>query len=349
MKPSTPGTDRLTRAGGLARALAVGCLVAGLWGCDDGAGPGALPFGRIGSARIEVAAPLSVDATGLNALGQLRQRITWSSDGPWQLTEEIRYRDLPGDRTTRRSGEDAGTLARRYAEWIARVNAGPVRLVDNPELRSDLIPTCLARESVITVTLIDAQRKDSLAWTRCGTGQLGSLSSEAGPDSAAASRVPAAATLLRDATLSLDRAFLARGGYAYVGSLPFGTLARGEDVPQAARGPLVIPRIIEDPATWTSFWAQFMTGTLPKVDFATDVVLVGAVGTRPEAGDSIEVRRVLTVDFGTQISLYEQRPGNFCTPAPRAHAPYHIVIAPLSRAPRPIFFTVENIDTITCG
>jgi hypothetical protein len=59
---------------------------------------------------------------------------------------------------------------------------------------------------------------------------------------------------------------------------------------------------------------------------------------------------VLPIEFGTQIQLWERRPGNFCTPAPRAHAPYHIVVAPIADERRPIFFEVEEEpDFVPCG
>ena len=161
-----------------------------------------------------------------------------------------------------------------------------------------------------------------------------------------ADRVVEAVKLVRNATLIPDREFRNKD-YAYTGSRPFKTIERGEQT----KTPLVIPRVIEDATTWSGFWAQYMTTpTPPAVDFANEVVLVAAVGTRQEAGDSVEVRRILPIEFGTKIQLWERRPGNFCTPAPRVHAPFHIVVAPIAATSRPIFFEVEGApDFVPCG
>lgn len=321
------------------RALGLVCAVAAslaLGACDDGNGPGELPFGRTGRVRIEVSTPLALN-------GRLQQSITWTSDGPWQLTERILYKEAIGDETVFRSTEDAGTLARRYGNWIALVNEDPGVRLFLPDLPPGFVPSCPSPQSTVTVQIVDAQRNDSTAWTRCGENSLASLAPEALGLEVAASRVIEAAKLVRNFTVPLDRKL--KEAYAYTGSRPFRTLAKGEK----ATVPLLLPRVIEDASTWAAFWAQYMSGAQPAVDFANEIVLVAAVGTRQEAGDSVEVRRILPFDFGTQISLYERRPGDFCTPAPRTHAPFHVVVAPDSLMPRPIFFSVENVDQVPCG
>lgn len=341
MRISTPGTRPPAFRRSALRALpwmALGGVLAS--GCED-AGPGLddLPFGRSGRVRVEVSTPLAKQ-------GELRQVLTWRSGGTWELSERILYKGQLGDETVRRSSEDSGTLSRRYAIWIQRVNEPtPVQLFLGDALPASLKPTCDPLRSSVTIQIVDAQRADSVAWTRCAEGSLATLSSEfAGPEPAAG-RVIEAAKLLRDATLPLDRRFVDNGGYAYTGSMPFRTIDRGE---QGAI-PLLIPRVIEDGPTWSGFWAQHTGGArpLPAVDFTSEVVIVAAVGNRQEAGDSVEVRRVLPVDFGTQVSLRERRPGDFCTPAPRSHSPFHIVVAPL--VPRPIYFSLEPAELVPCG
>jgi hypothetical protein len=313
-------------------------------GCDDGMSPDGLPFGRTGEVRIQVHTPLLI---GDAPVGALEQILSWHSNGTWRLAEQIYYKNGLGDETVRRSTEDAGTLAQRYAEWITRVNApgGAVQLVEL--LDADLVPTCpLQSQSVVTVSIIDAQRADSTGWSRCGDGSLATLEADPFAKDFGADRVVEAAKLLRNATLVLDREFVKKG-YAYTGSRPFKTIERGEQT----KAPLLSPRVIEDAATLAGFWTQYIgNGAPPAVDFGTEVVLVGAVGTRQEAGDSVEIRRVLQVEFGTQIILWERRPGNFCTPAPRVHAPFHIVVAPIAITTRPIFFEVQQQpDFVPCG
>jgi hypothetical protein len=322
----------------------VGALLAA--GCDDGTRPGELPLGRTGEVRIIVRTPYIRPGT-LEEIGALEQAVVWKSNGTWQLTERISYKGVLGDETVRRSTEDAGALAQRYANWIALVNApgGPLQIVDF--ISPDVVPICGASQSRVSVEIADSRRSTSTRWSRCGDGTLGTLTAEGvGSDTTGAVRVIDAVRQLRHATLDLDREFL-RKRYAYEGSLPFRTIERGE----LTKAPLLVPRLIEDQATYAAFWAQYMTATPPPiVDFSTDVVLVAAVGARQEAGDSVEIRRVLQIEFGTQIQLWEQRPGNFCTPAPRSHTPFHVAIAPLAVTRRPIFFELEQQpDFVPCG
>lgn len=336
----TPSSSRTPGSARSARSLGVLCVLAtaGILSCaDGGTNPTELRFGQIGRLRIEVESPL-----GRDGIGGLQQILSWSSDGPWQRTERISYRGRPGDETVAVSRDDPGVLARSYASLISLVNdATPVQLFLDA-LSPALNPTCTERQSRVTVQIIDAQRDDSISWTRCAEGSLGSLTALPENADLAAGRVIQAAVLAREFTVG------AKFAGAYSGSLPFATVDRGEQ----AKTPLLVPRVIEDAATWASFWALHTgaSSAPPAVDFAKELVLVAAVGMRPEAGDSVEVRSVLPVAFGTQVTLWERRPGNFCTPAPRSHAPYHVVITPLvEELRRPIFFSVVDVDRIPCG
>ena len=323
---------------GLLRSRRAVCLlvavVAGTSSADDGTQPEDLRFGQIGRVLVEVRAPLGTGA------GELHQTLSWRSDGPWESAERISYRGSLGDETVARSSDDPGTLARSYASWIALVNDDtPVRLFLGADLNPALNPTCGENQSRVTVRILDGQRADSTSWTRCAGGSLGSLTAEgAGPDPTAG-RVIQAVQLVRDFTLGANFVSM------YFGSLPFATLDRGED----SNAPMSVPRVIKDAQTWTDFWDEHRgaSSLAPAVDFANELVLVAAVGTRPEAGDSVEVRAVLPVGFGTQVTLWERRSGNFCTPAARSHAPFHVVLAP--QVPRPIFFAVGDVDKVPCG
>ena len=73
----------------------------------------------------------------------------------------------------------------------------------------------------------------------------------------------------------------------------------------------------------------------------------GSVGVREEAGDSVEVRKILPVDQGTLIEVWERVPGDFCSPASRTHVPYHVVVSPLT--PEPQRFSDVRIERVPCG
>ena len=334
----THSPSRVCPYRGLLRSLKALCLLlAGAVGtscADDGTQPDDLRFGQIGRVRVEVSAPLDA------GVGELRQILSWGSDGPWESVERISYRGSLGDETVARSSVDPGVLARSYANWITLVNDDPaLKLFLGDDLNPALDPTCGETQSRITVRIVDVQRADSTSWTRCAGGSLGSLTAEgAGPDPTAG-RIVQATQLVRDFTVGAN--FVS----AYFGSRPFATLDRGE----RSNAPMSVPRVIEDAQTWADFWNEHMgaPSAAPAVNFATELVLVAAVGTRPEAGDSVEVRVVLPVGFGTQVTLWERRSGNFCTPASRAHAPFHVVLAP--QVPRPIFFALGDVDKIPCG
>ena len=148
---------------------------------------------------------------------------------------------------------------------------------------------------------------------------------------------------MRNFTLAQQRGFR----YNHTGSLPFATLHSGQSASSLNQ-----PRVIEDEQSWRAFWAE-ATSTdeaPPAVDFDVDIVLVGVVGVRHETGDSVAIRDVLPVRTATQMSLWEQRAGHFCTPARRTHIPFHVVIFPDGPdVPRPIFFSDVSLDTIPCG
>jgi hypothetical protein len=254
-----------------------------------------------------------------------------------------------GDETIVRSNGALTSLARAYAAWIDLVNDTPSVTLFTGLVDPDLVPICPNSRSRVTLSIIDRIREDTASWTRCSESGLPALSGEgAGPD-ANASRVTQAAALVRNFTLVQQRGFR----FMYTGSIPFATVRRGGE----SAAPLSVPRVIEDEQGWLSFWAELIgetTATPPSVDFTEDVVLVGAVGVRREAGDSVEIRGVLPVGHGTQVALWERRAGHFCTPARVAHVPYHVVVAPGVVSPdvplpRPIFFSDVSLDTVPCG
>jgi hypothetical protein len=316
--------------------------------------PDDLRFGQIGEVRVTIDAPRGADEPGATPTGSLEQTISWSSEGPWRSTERISYKGKLGDETVSVSRSDPGVLARSYSTLIALLNdEGPVKLFLGDQLSPLVNPVCTdsifkVSYSRVTVQIIDAARNDSIAWTRCADGSLGSLAPVVdGPQYNNQERLVQAAKLARDFTVGAS--FVG----SYLGSLPFATLDRGEQ----SKTSLTQSSVIEDEATWTSFWAQHTGSSAPppEVDFSTELVLVAAVGNRAEAGDSVEVRAVLPLGVRSQVSLWERRPGNFCTPAPRTHAPFHIVVAPFkaesgrSLLPHPISFPTVGVDQVPCG
>ena len=309
----------------------------GLSGCDGNGGtlPGDLRFGQVGQVEVELFVPLD------RGIGSQHQVLTWASSGAWSLQEFITYRGLTGDETLWKNPGDPSPFAAGYASFITsvdEVDGIPGLELDIPELPQDLEPECGPTMTRITLTIRDDPKSDQRRWVRCTEGSLSNLTpTGAGPDPAA-SRVVSAAIAVRNETVGSE--FVS----AYHGSVPFGTLARGEDTNTA----MAAPQYLLDDAAWLDFW-QSHAGTTspPAVDFAEEIVIVAAVGVREEAGDSVEVRRILQVGEGTLTYVLERTPGDFCSPAARTHVPFHVVVAP--RTPGPYRFADIDKELVTCG
>jgi hypothetical protein len=272
-------------------------------------------------------------------VGKLEQMLTWGSSGAWTFQESIWFRGLVGDEAFMRNPGDPSAYASDYASLITQVNEVTGLELWIEELPQDLDPQCGPTQTRVTFTIVDEVRNEERALTRCATGSMSNLTTlDAGPDPAA-SRVALAAQLARNRTLGED--FIS----TYSGSVPFGTLDRGEDTPTRLGAPVAFL----EKNSWTSFWRDHAGAgaPAPPVEFSTEMVIVGAVGPRREAGDSVEVRRILRVNDGTLTEVFERVPGDFCSPASRSHVPYHIVVAP--RTPTPIRFSDIRVERVPCG
>lgn len=318
----------------LVPALAAGLLVAA---CDDGGtvDPGELHFGQIGEARLEFETVKELGA------GRHRQVLLWDSDGTWELEETIVYDGVVGDVDVIPMSGDPELSAGLYATWIEQANTQPnLRLFqDGPDPFLD--PDCVGFEARLTLTIRDDSRNEAVSWTRCVPQEdtpLSRLGTAAGPDPGA-SRVAQIASLMRDRTVGLSYES------EFAPSFPFATIDRGDDSGVELTGPL----IIRDATVWQDFWTRHSRsqGPAPQVDFVRDLVIVGAVGTRQEAGDSVEVRQIVGSTTDTKVFLQERVPGNFCAPVARTHIPFHIVRVPI--VPEPISFGDTDVVRVPCG
>jgi hypothetical protein len=326
-----PGPRGWKRAGALLGLAAMFGL--GFAGCESSGGidPNDTRYGQIGQVEVELFVPRPDS-------GSLHQVLTWGSSGAWSLRESISYRMLMGDETFIKNEGDPSPLAAAYASFIALVNEVEGLELWIDELSQDLDEPCGPTRTRIVLVIRDDARNTQWRWIRCADGSLSNLTPvDAGPD-AAASRVVSAALLVRDATVSPD--FVS----AYHGSFPFGTLDRGEDTNVLQTSPVYI--LSQD--AWVTFWSNHAGATpQPVVDFERELVVVAAVGARQEAGDSVEVRRILQVDDGMLTYVFERVPGDFCSPAARTHVPFHIVVSP--RRPGPYRFADIQTERVACG
>lgn len=317
--------------GGFA-ALLAGVLLAG--GCGNGhpVDPGDLRFAQRGHVEVRLEVPLRLGE------GRLAQELRWRSDGTWTLQETISYRGSVGDATVWRSNADASPYVLAYDGLVRKLNEEPAEQLFTPDLPTALVPECGPTQTRVTLTLRDDARDESATWIRCVEGSMNTLTPQgAGPDPAA-SRVALAAILVRQSTVG------ERWISAYLGSVPFGTLDRGGD----SRSALAAPVTFIDAAGFNEFWGRHAPGRAPPtVDFTRDMVVAAVVGVRREAGDSVEVRRILQVAEGSLAEVYERVPGDYCSPAARTHVPFHVVVAP--RTPVPHRFADVKVERVSCG
>lgn len=318
-----------------------------MMGCGDNGGTppiGTLRFGQIGEIRVSVLAPLLFG----EGEGEVQQILTWGSSGAWMLREQISYRGLLGDETIRRSVGDPRAYASAYASLITQLNEAAGLELFIPELTQGFPSGCPKGWALVTVSIWDQPREEEATWTRCTQGTLATLqTSEAGPD-LNAGRVIQAAILVRDFTQG------SRFTSSYLGSVPFGTLDRADDSGARWGAPMVFLSVPEgnpqSPTGWEAFWQAHRGVSIsspPAVDWTREMVVVAAVGARFEAGDSVEVRRILQTGEGSQIHVFERVPGDFCSPAAREHYPVHVVVAPRTR--QPIRFSDIVVERVPCG
>lgn len=323
-------------------ALSLVTLFAAACREDNPISPDTLRFGQIGKIVVDMQTPVYGGQGPQVGDGMLHQILSWGSTGLWSIQESISYREVVGDEYFVRHATDLAQSAGAYAEIITQLNETQGVELDVPELPelpdTTGVPFCGAVSTRITFTIHDEAKEQQRSWVRCVSGSLGTVRIEGAYPGAASARIAQAVRLVRNATLG------ERWTSTYAGSVAFGTLDRGDD----SQSLLVAPTTITDPSTWGSFWVLHgRTPPAPAVDFDEDMVVVGIAGERQEAGDSLEVRRILRVDNGTRIELVELVPGDFCSPAARTHVPYHIVVAP--RMPRPHEFGAIQREEVPCG
>ncbi len=344
MKRHNTGEDRKGKGRRIRRSHATvsTTIIYGLLAGCDAAGPGSpVPFAQSGEIHIAVETPLHL------GLGWLRQEIEWASSGAWAVYEEIGYRDVVGEREGRRNPGLPLQFADNYSRVVQALDKDPnFRLADVPPLE---LAQCEGDHSKITLRIVDAPSRATRVWVRCASGTLATLvTAGSGPDVDAAKVVQFVQAVR---TQTVGTGFRS----AYVGSLPFGTVAKGTDTGWDEHATFVFRTpdggdTKQTQAAWDEFWRAHNHGarTLPPgVDWETDMVLAGFLGVREEVGDSAEIRSVITIDAGTKVEWAERIPGDFCVPARRIVRPFHIVFAP--RAPAPVEFSEVQLHPVACG
>lgn len=108
--------------------------------------------------------------------------------------------------------------------------------------------------------------------------------------------------------------------------------------------------VIRDQAAWSDFWRD-ATGhetpapPIPALDFASEMVIVAAMGSRPSGGYAIAIESVQESAAGLHVSVMESSPGPQCMVLTVITAP--VVAVRVPRRDGPVAF-VEKSQTIDC-
>lgn len=303
-------------------------------------------FSEVGHIQVDVVSRLDDDR------GALTETLRWVSDGTWGLVERVSYRGVQGSETVRRSHVNPGELVAEYASLVRQLNeATGLRLLDGA-VSENLLPACdpAAGEfpTHVAFTMYDERRDETHRWVRCADGSLLDPENpitpgESGPDPEAA-RVITAAQLARFFTVGK------RAESTYTSTIPYATLDQGGNSPALPTGSRLFASATGfAPPDFVEFWRDHAgpEARLPFVDWGTEFVLLAAVGPREEAGDFVQVKRVLGIGSFTRVEIVELVPGNFCSPAAKRTHPFHLIVVPA--VPRPIEFTAPQVERIPCG
>lgn len=317
----------------VASGVAMSAVAAGLLACGGGVGPPVGErFGQIGSVVISVRTPLFLGE------GSFRQALQWHTSGAWSLHEEIAYRGRTGGVATSGSVGDPSHLAPSYAELLVRLHEASGLSLFIQELPQGVTADCGNSRSSITFAIHDVQREETVDWQQCLDGSLSTMTERGAGPLPAATRLVAAGIQVRDATVGPHHRS------PYYGSIPFGTIWQSDDPAMTDSE----PRLVEDEATWRRFWSAIgVADDIPVVDFDSDYVMAILVGERREAGQTVAVRSIFQTSGGTIAQYVERVPGDFCSPVSTTRYPFHIVVAPRSRAPHQ--FVRLPTEYVPCG
>jgi hypothetical protein len=325
--------------------------------CDstDPVDPGG--FGTVGEVEVEVRSPLGQPLGGPQLglfQGTLTETLRWRSNGGWTLAERVSYLGVLGSERVRRSRLNPGELTEEYQSFIFQITeAAGTRLLGIAS--QEILPGCGSiflpfSTTQVTVTIRDDARNETARWVRCTRGIF--MASPASPDidpNAAgpdpeASRVVNAAQLARFYTIGFGTPS------TFAGTVPFGTIDRGEYSPAEP----TVSRIFTSsdgtpPQEFRNFWAEHAgpDEELPEVNWFSQSVLVAALGARQEAGDSVQVRGVHRTSLGHRVDIVERLPGDFCSPAEKRVYPFHVVVLPTVSFP--LEFAAPLVERVPCG
>ncbi len=340
-------SSSLVKARSVSIAAAALLLAGALAGCEGSTILVPPPLiGQVGEIQVEVRSLLPGEAKN----GHLDEILIWASNGPWLLTERVSYEGNLGAEMLRASRLNPGELAEEYASLIQQLNETQGLRLFHGEAPQDLEPECGGSlpSTRVVFTIRDDLRGEVASWTRCAEGTLFTFEPGSAAPDAGASRVVTAGQLARFFTLG------EASTSTYAGTIPFAALQQGDNSMARAEAPEAFVSGDGDvPLDFVQFWSDHEgpMAPLPRVDWASEFVILVAVGSRTEAGHVVRARRVLPLGQanGTRVEMMERVPGDFCSPAAVVTYPFQLVVVPVGGIHVPIEFTDPQVERIPCG
>lgn len=108
--------------------------------------------------------------------------------------------------------------------------------------------------------------------------------------------------------------------------------------------------VIRDAAAWAALWNEITAPyqprpALPAVDFATEMVIVASMGTRPTGGYAITIDGVYDADGKLYVAVRETSPGAGCMLTQALTSPMTAVRVPRRAAG---IIVVERVEVKNC-
>jgi hypothetical protein len=109
--------------------------------------------------------------------------------------------------------------------------------------------------------------------------------------------------------------------------------------------------VIRDEVRWRDYWRRIHTPFIPpppvpEIDFAREMIVVAALGSRPSAGYDIVIQSAERDSTGIQVVLRRSNPGRGCMVGAAVTQP--VDLARLGASDLPVRFA-ERITTASCG
>lgn len=103
--------------------------------------------------------------------------------------------------------------------------------------------------------------------------------------------------------------------------------------------------VVEDAEQWAQVWSRLRGSQrpvppLPAVDFSQEVVVVAAMGTRPNGGYSIRVQAAAVHEGSLTVRVVETSPGSHCVTTQAITTPTDVVR--VARSGLPVRFTTAT-------